>query len=253
MKKPNLKNSKPDLPRHFEDSRALNQWVREYSGDTCLLAFSCGKDSIAAWIEVNRYFDKVIPFYKYLVPGLEFVEESLAYYEKTFGTKIIQMPHPSLYRWLNNLTFQAPENCAIVERANLPEFNHPDVERVVKEDLGLPLETYTAVGVRAVDSPMRWASIKTHGAVNHKNKNWYPVYDWRIDKLKAEVEQADIKLPVDYAMFGRSFDGLDYRFLKPIKENFPRDYAKILELFPLVDLELFRAEMRMRNQSKAAA
>jgi hypothetical protein len=50
------------------------------------------------------------------------------------------------------------------------------------------------------------------------------------------------KLPIDYHLFGRSFDGMDYRFLKPIKDNFPKDFEKILEWFPLADLEIFRAE-----------
>ena len=50
----------------------------------------------------------------------------------------------------------------------------------------------------------------------------------------------DVKLPIDYEMFGKSFDGLDYRFLKPIKERFPEDYAKIKEFFPLIDLEILR-------------
>ena len=40
-------------------------------------------------------------------------------------------------------------------------------------------------------------------------------------------------LPVDYEMFGRSFDGIDYRFISPIKERFPDDYARILEWFPM--------------------
>lgn len=48
------------------------------------------------------------------------------------------------------------------------------------------------------------------------------------------------QLPVDYKLFGRTFDGIDYRFLKPIKENFPRDYEKIITWFPLAELELFR-------------
>jgi hypothetical protein len=43
-------------------------------------------------------------------------------------------------------------------------------------------------------------------------------------------------------MFGRSFDGLDLRFLVPLKKHRPKDYAKVLEWFPLADLEVFRWE-----------
>ena len=34
------------------------------------------------------------------------------------------------------------------------------------------------------------------------------------------------------------------RFLKPLKETYPRDYARIVEFFPLVEMELLRYEAR---------
>ena len=42
--------------------------------DKALLSFSCGKDSWAAWLSARDYFD-FTPYYLYLVPGLEFVED----------------------------------------------------------------------------------------------------------------------------------------------------------------------------------
>ena len=33
---------------------------------------------------------------------------------------------------------------------------------------------------------------------------------------------------------------IDYRFLKPIHDNYPQDYERILDFFPLAGLELFR-------------
>jgi hypothetical protein len=45
-------------------------------------------------------------------------------------------------------------------------------------------------------------------------------------------------------MFGRSFDGIDYRFLEPISRLYPEDYQRILQDFPLADLELFRRRMQ---------
>jgi len=48
------------------------------STGTILLAFSCGKDAIATWLECRKHFERIVPFYMYLVPGLSFVEDSLA-------------------------------------------------------------------------------------------------------------------------------------------------------------------------------
>lgn len=64
--------------------------VRRETGGKTILAFSTGKDSIAAMQAIRDAFDEVIPVYMYLVPGLEFVEESLAYYERVlFGGRRI--------------------------------------------------------------------------------------------------------------------------------------------------------------------
>lgn len=89
-------------------------FVRGRQAET-LLAFSTGKDAIAAWLALREKFDAVHPYYLYLVPGLEFVEESLDYYERFFGTKIVRLPHPSLHRWLNSFTFQPPERVAVIK------------------------------------------------------------------------------------------------------------------------------------------
>lgn len=227
----------------YTNSTELNTWLARQS-DTCILSFSCGKDSIASWLELRKHFKTIIPVYLYLIPDLEFVEKSLVYYEDFFQTKIMRLPHCSLYRMLRYLVLQAPENCSVIEQLNIPEFENDDSLRVAKEDSGLPDSTYSALGVRAVDSLNRWTAVKKYGAHNESRKTFFPIYDWRKEQLISTIRASGIKLPIDYRLFGRSFDGIDYRFLAPIKEYFPKDYAKILEFFPLADLEIFRMKCR---------
>jgi len=45
------------------------------------------------------------------------------------------------------------------------------------------------------------------------------------------------------------FDGIDYRFMKPIKDHFPRDYQRIIEWFPLAELEIKRREFAARRKT----
>jgi hypothetical protein len=68
------------------------------------------------------------------------------------------------------------------------------------------------------------------------------VYDWNMEKLTSEIKKEGVKLPIDYKIWGKSFDGLDYRFIKPLKDNFPNDYEKLKILFPLIDVEIKRYE-----------
>lgn len=209
--------------------------------DTILLAFSGGKDAIAAWLECRKHFPRVIPFYMYLVPDLEFINRSLAYYEDWFGTRIVRLPHPSLYRMLHRCVFQAPENQAVIRAAHLPEFDYSDVYRILREEHSAPT-AYCASGVRSADSPYRMIALKRYGPINHTKMQFYPIWDWNKARLIEEITAAGVKLPVDYRLFGRSFDGIDYRFLEPISRAYPRDYARILEYFPLAGLEIMRRE-----------
>ena len=64
------------------------------------------------------------------------------------------------------------------------------------------------------------------------------------DDDRREIRAAGLKLSPEYRLFGRSFDGLDYRFLRPIRDHYPADYDRIREFFPLVEAELHRYERR---------
>lgn len=213
--------------------------------DTAILAFSTGKDSIAAWLQMRKYFKRIVPYYCYSVPGLEFVEKSLAYYEDFFETHIYRLPHRSLYRWLRGMVFQSPPHVTKVEALDLPgeEYDDAMIGELVRELGHLPDGAYVGTGVRMADSPMRRVGLMTNGCINHSQKRFYPVYDWKKADLLAAIDESGVKLPPDYRLFGRTFDGIDYRFLKPIKEHYPKDYEKILEWFPLAELEIMRREM----------
>lgn len=68
------------------------------SGETVILAFSRGKDSIAAWLALREAGVEVLPYHIYLIPDLAFVDKSLAYFAEWFGCgPILNLPHPSLY------------------------------------------------------------------------------------------------------------------------------------------------------------
>lgn len=220
--------------------------VRKKQNKT-LLAFSTGKDAIAAWLAIRDHFDEVIPYYLYLIPDLEFVEESLAYYEKFFGAKIIRLPHPSLHRWLNNFIFQAPQNCLCIEQAKLPNFDYVHIQKAIAKSRNLQKDILVADGVRAADSPMRRVAISIHGSISYNQLKYHPIWDWKKKDLIDCFNKHNVKLPIDYKIFGRSFDGLDLRFLMPLKRHLPNDYKKILEWFPLAELEVFRYERSLNG------
>lgn len=219
------------------------------TGDPVLVAFSGGKDAIATNLALR---DAGIPThlaYLYYIPGqtpgttLQFVENSLAALEDSFQQRIHRYPHPSFWRWLNNFVFQPPERLAIIEAAQMPTPTYDQMWNMIRDDLGLDKQTYVADGVRAADSIVRRASLSKHGCIKPTSRKVSPIADWLQGEVYQRIADAGIALPIDYEWFGRSFDGIDYRFLKPIKDHAPKDYEQILHWFPLADMELARKEI----------
>lgn len=215
-----------------------------------LVSFSMGKDAIAAALALQ---DDDIPIrlvYLYLVPGLKFVEAERHRLEDELHQHIHAYPHPSLFRWLNNFTFQPPERCALIEAAQFPATTYDQTWQYIKEDLDLPQDTWQADGVRAADSIVRRASFTKHGVMKHSNHKVSPIHDWLKGEVMDRIDSHGIALPIDYEWFGRSFDGLDYRFLAPLRDNAPDDYQRILDWFPLADLEFIQHDMKKEQEQK---
>lgn len=218
-------------------------------GRTVLVAFSGGKDAIATELALQDAGVPTVLAHLFYIPGrepgrtLHFVERGLTDLEQALGKPIHRYPHPSFYRWLNNFVFQPPERCEVIEAANLPTPDYAVMWNLIRADLGLPADTWVADGVRAADSIVRRASFTRHGVIKPKDHKVSPIADWLVGEVRDRIAAAGITLPVDYELFGRSFDGIDHRFLAPIAEHFPDDFQRILDWFPLADLELFRADM----------
>lgn len=243
-------------PMNFDEDgnpisgRKTIETLREVT-DTILLAFSRGKDSIAVWLTMREYDFKIIPFFMYDVPGLKFIEESLAYFEDFFGQEILSVPSPSFYRMLKYFVFQPPNREIMIEAMRLPEYKSDDLHKLFVHTMGLPETTFVASGVRAIDSPRRRANMSRTGPINWKRQMAYPIWDIRRNDQIKLIADSGCKLPIDYRLFGRSFDGIDYRFVKPLEEFMPADYGRILEWFPLVRLELARYDvLRWKDENE---
>ena len=58
----------------------------------------------------------------------------------------------------------------------------------------------------------------------------------------AVLKRHGLKLPAEYHMWGRTVGSWDYIYLKAIRDNYPDDYSRVLEWWPLADLQIFRYE-----------
>lgn len=230
---------------HARGDRLIDEYKERY-GDKTLIAFSRGKDSIAVALALRDKID-LIPFHYDDCPGLEFVEESLAYYEKTlFGRRILRMPHPAFYKHLRDGMYQPLARAELLSNASIPNLDHADIVRMVKKQEGIDTAILSATGLRALDNAVRFLSIRKHGPIRATAGNWAPIWDWTKQQLIDTIERSGISLPPDYTFLPRSFDGFSYLYLIPIKKHHPRDYQRILEWFPLAEAEMMRWEINQR-------
>ncbi|MEV8166207.1 hypothetical protein AB0O80_10530 [Rothia kristinae] len=209
-------------------------------GRPVLVAFSGGKDSICAALALRDAGVQVHLVCLQLIPGMPLVEEGMESLADQIGLPVHRYQHPSLFRMLANGIYQPPERAQTIGAAELPKISFPLLWQMIREDLQLPEDTYLADGVRANDSPQRRIAFKKFGALKPESRKVSPIWDWSIAMIRRTLAEHQIQLPPDYELFGRTFDGLDIKFMGPLKEHRPEDYAVVKSWFPLIDLEMIR-------------
>ena len=241
------------------DGKALVAEYRRQYGNRTVLAFSRGKDSIATALWLIKNGMEIVPVHYDMVPGLPFIEESLAYYERTLfgGRRILRFPHPSCYHFLNSTLYQTAGTAQVIAAANLispvAQSWYRDINGWACEETGFEEDVLTANGMRARDSPARWMSFRRHGAIRPSACVWCPIWSYTKADVVSAIDRSDISLPIDYVWFGRTFDGLDARFLVPLKRNSPRDWAALLEWYPLAEMEVWKYERFVEGKAPTPA
>lgn len=202
--------------------------------DTICVGVS-GKDSLVTLDLCCKHFERVKAFFMYLVPDLAFQERYLDYLERRYQIQIVRLPHWMLGTMFGETVFRFDSDQSL----NAPRLKITDIENTLRARLEVD---WFAYGIKATDSLERRGMLSEGGSVNEKTKRVYPVA-WFNDKaIYLYLKMQRIPLPPDYRMFGRSFSALNATQLIPIRDQYPDDYRKILEVFPFAEAEVKRVE-----------
>lgn len=221
---------------------ALYEICREIGGDALLLAFSRGKDSICAWLELREYFN-IIPYYCYIVPGgLSYECESLDYYEDYFSRRIARFVHPIFWKNINDFVFQPPQRVRVIRTLDYPHHEQADIARLFGESLGLS-GFYTAFGYRSADDIRRRILVEREGPLGlNAFRYFWPIWDWNKQRVTDTLIEHDVALPIDYEFWGRTNTALDYEYSSILRDTLPDDFDKLCFWYPLLEAEMFRHE-----------
>lgn len=220
-----------------------------------LVSFSGGKDSVGVVLNLKKYFPEMHLYHMYIVPDLRLVEEGLTYYERLWGVRITRLPHPEFCAALRDGDWQPWHRRPLIDRWGPEVSTFDELAREVRRDLGWSKRVPQAVGIRADDSIFRAASLKRSGIYQRSRHVCYPIFDWTRHRLREELIQSQTRLPPEYAFFGRSFsgDGFDYKFIKPLIDNYPDDFERMVQWFPLLKAEYYRYQFQYTRAREAAS
>jgi len=233
-------------PADFETpaTRALCEKIAELSGGVALLGFSRGKDSVAAWLYLLRFFDRIIPFHCSSVPHLGFVDRSLNYYETFFGTKIHRFMDGAVLGDVYDLIWQPPTAEAELDRLRLFEFSRHALAARLMDAHGVP-DAWIAWGINASDSIDRQIYVKKYQGRVAANRSFYPTFDWKRADIMRVLDAAGVKLAGDYLIANRTLAGVPtYRHAARMRDVYPEDWDRVLCMFPMLEAELARQEFR---------
>lgn len=227
-----------------QNQRVLkNSNLIKKSSNDIILSFSRGKDSIVSWLVLLELGFNVHPIYYSLCPYMDFELEGLKYYEEIFETQIIKIPSSTFIDLYNFGHLQTKEAVKISQKNQMPDYDNDNIRLMAIEENLLSKNTYIAVGASIFDSVQRRVGINKVNGLNHKLHKFYPIADFNQKTIEKYLLEYKIKLPVDYKIWGSTFDGLNLRWLSELRENFSKDFELLKLYFPLIEAELFRKEL----------
>lgn len=200
--------------------------------DSVIVAFSGGKESIVTLDLCFRYFKKIKPFFMYICPNLSFQERTLNWYEKKYQTEIIRLPHMDVSEFFHYGSFRPPD-------FTFPIVSINDIYKYVR------LETdvwWIAAGERIDDSIVRRAMMKKSGSIDVQRGRLYPISAWKKREVMDYIKFHNLYLSPDSQKLGFSFRSLLGKELAMIKQHFPDDYQKIINLYPFAEAGVLRYE-----------
>lgn len=227
----------------------VERFLREQKHVT--LGFSTGKDSLCCALILKEMGIPFTPFFFFHIPDLEFVERNIRMYEDLLDMQVVRLPHPMLYDYLRHQDFMPPNMVYYVDSLAFPKLSFEDLIDCHLASIGDPGDHYDVVGQRASESLNRRLVFRKQGFFNHAHKKVYPICDWNTKDVLAYLDAKGVPLTPDYKIWNRSFDGLKYQFLFGVKQHYPDDWQRIKDLFPLIELELFRYTKNIEYYAQA--
>ena len=236
-----------NLPRYSTSATdELCAKIAKKSHGVCFLTCSRGKDSLCAWLQLRKFFTRIVPFHCSTVPGYRFADEYLDYLEGAFDTKILRMMGEDLKMALVRHVYQtSPWECDEIDAAfpSVEDYSKLDVLEYLRMKFNLP-RAWCAVGISQNDSIDRLRYCRKNGGENPSHRTFYPCFDWPREEMFKAIWESGLYVAPEYKYTKRSMGGVpSATYNKVMMEHFPQDWETTKKWYPLAEVKNIREEM----------
>ncbi|TXJ31168.1 hypothetical protein [Brachyspira aalborgi] len=231
----------------------FNKKIDLIKDKTNILHFSTGADSVASFLKLRENGIEPILIYKYFIPHLKMVDNYIDYFQNKFNVRIYQLSHRMWGEMIGNLQFQKP----MVEKKGNKLFNNYYIQ--LAHAFGKDLSAFDMFldnifgknaiyhyGLRYTDGINRFRHLRKAGVMF--NNKFYPIASFKISDIQAILKKHNCKLPIEYGLWGISFESPRAWNIGLIKEHCKETYKQILGHFPLIDYEMYREKYNKLNR-----
>ena len=228
-----------------EATDRLCREIAKKSHGTIFLMLSRGKDSLCAYLQCLKYFQRIIPFHCSTLPNYRFADEYLDYLEAMLNTRILRMMGEDLKMALVRHVYQeSPWECDVIDNV-FPDrdFTKLDVLEYLRMKFNLP-RAWCAVGISQNDSIDRLIYCRKTGGRNESHRTFYPCFDWPRDEMLRAITDAGLVLAPEYKYVNRSMGGIpSATYNRVMMEHFPQDWELTKKWYPLAEVKNVREDM----------
>ena len=208
---------------------------------TNVLSFSTGADAVASYLHLRDHGIRPILVYHYFLPNLRMVANYISWFEKKFNEHIFQFPSTLCSWWLSNAILQYPVKARERFRNRIAQYGLDDhtkerFDKFLSDTLGGNVVFH--LGLKYTDGLHRYRHLIKNG-VSYGNK-FYPTASFQVKDICNILEKHNCLLPIDYRLYGMSFESPRPWNINLIKEFCPETFKQICEVFPLVGAEGLR-------------
>ncbi|MDR0447262.1 MAG: hypothetical protein LBH07_01190 [Treponema sp.] len=208
---------------------------------TNVLHFSTGADAVASYLRLREFDIKPILCYHYFgIKDLFMVKNYIDWFEKKFNENVYQYPSTLFSEMFDRALFQYPIKARERFRNrigyNLAGHTKEKFDKFLQDTIGGDVVFH--FGLKYTDGLHRYRHLMQHGC-SFGNK-FYPVAPFQVKDIQAILEKNDCLLPIDYRLYGMSFESPRAWNINLIKEHCPETYRQICDMFPLIGAEGLR-------------